>query len=132
MKEQQLTHWRPKQGNTAMHTWRDWNHLVMWERDDQGLMGQLMTDNVDQVCCHCRPGEVDGWAATPAETPKEDSQKTQIHTKLQHKPQTTTLFPVSHFPRLSQSIYSYTHSIIISYVMYVCMIFRFDLSSACE
>ena len=31
------------------------------------LWGSRLPDNVNQVCCGCRPGEVENWPATPAE-----------------------------------------------------------------
>ena len=46
--------------------------------------------DVNQVCCHCRPGEVDDWPVTPAETPQEGSQETHTHTKTATQPQTLT------------------------------------------
>ena len=49
---------------------------------------------MDQVCCHRSPGEVVDWPATPAETPNEDSQKTQTHTKTATQPQTLTVLSV--------------------------------------
>ena len=68
------------------------NHLAMWGSHGQGPMGVVdCLNNVDQVCCICRPGEMDDIPATSAETRQDDNQKTN-HTKQSPKkdPQTLT------------------------------------------
>ena len=73
---------------TVMLIQRDWKAII-WRRGgevNRVLWDSWLPDNVDKVCCHCWPGEVDDWSATPAETQKQDSQKIQTHREQPPRP----------------------------------------------